>query len=82
MGAHESWSNTIDRTARTQPARSAGPGSIDYWVAKLDPEKFAGATDQQRLDAAESLRKAFYARLAYRSAQARRSKAAAPPDAG
>lgn len=59
MAAHTSWANTEDRTKRTAPARRA-----------LD-EKFlreAGG-DPQR---AESLRRAYYQRLALKSAQSRR----------
>jgi hypothetical protein len=61
LASHESWANTKDRTARTAPGRAA-----------LD-QKFldqAGG-DPKR---AESLRKAYYARLAYQSAKARREK--------
>jgi hypothetical protein len=42
-------------------------------VTKLDPERFANATQQQRLDAADSMRRAHFARLAMRSAKARRA---------
>jgi hypothetical protein len=61
LAAHESWANTKDRTARTANARAA-----------LD-QKFldqAGG-DPQR---AESLRKAYYARIAFLSAKARRAR--------
>lgn len=71
VGGHKSWANTVDRSARTQRVRDAGPGNIDYWLARLDPNKFADATDAQRLAAAQSLKKAHYAELAMKSAQAR-----------
>lgn len=61
IAAHESWAATLDRTARTAPARRG-----------LD-EKFlreAGG-DPKR---AEHLRKAHFQRLALKSAQARRRK--------
>jgi hypothetical protein len=64
LASHESWANTKDRTARTAPARAA-----------LD-QKFldqAGG-DPKR---AESLRKAYYARLAFESAKARKAKSQA-----
>jgi hypothetical protein len=77
IGGLESWSRTPDRAVRTAPARAAGPSSVDYWVAKLDPELFADATDKQKLDAADAMRRAFYTRLAFASAKARK-KAAAP----
>jgi hypothetical protein len=81
FGAYKSWSRTVDRGVRTAPARAAGPGSIDYWLSKLDPDLFADATDKQKLDAADAKRREFYARLAYKSAQARRRRAERPPDA-
>ena len=59
IAAHESWANTEDRAARTAPARRA-----------LD-EKFleqAGG-DPKR---AEHLRRAYFQRLALKSAQSRR----------
>jgi hypothetical protein len=62
IAAHESWANTEDRSARTANARRA-----------LDEKFLAEAGgDPQR---AESLRKAYYARLALKSAQARRNRA-------
>jgi hypothetical protein len=72
IGAHISWSRTIDRTARTAPAR-----------AGLEA-KFLAEADGDPLRAA-SLRKAYYARLALKSAQARRNRrtaTAAPAKAG
>lgn len=78
LGAYKSWARTVDRTARTRNARASGPGSIDYHLARLDPERFAGATDAQRLAAAESARREYFARIALRSAEVRRrSKGAA-----
>jgi hypothetical protein len=62
IAAHESWANTENRSARTANARRA-----------LDEKFLAEAGgDPQR---AESLRKAYYARLALKSAQARRYRA-------
>jgi hypothetical protein len=72
VGALESWSRTVDRTARTAPARSAGPGDVTYWLTKLDSERFANATQQQRLDAADAMRRAHFARMAMASAKARK----------
>ena len=59
VAAHESWAGTHDRSARTANARSAFE---DKFLAQADG-------DPQR---AESLRKAYFARLALRSAKARR----------
>lgn len=59
LGAHESWARTTDRAARTAPARAA-----------LD-QKFLDEADGDPVRAAH-LRKAYYARLALKSAVARR----------
>lgn len=62
IGAHASWANTADRAARTAPARAA-----------LDA-KFLQEAGGDPIRAAH-LRKAYFKRLALRSAQARRAKA-------
>lgn len=59
IGAHESWANTLDRSARTAPAR-AGLDAKFLDQAGGDPVRAA------------HLRKAYFARLALKSAQARR----------
>ncbi|GAB6983518.1 hypothetical protein JCM10369A_00420 [Nocardioides pyridinolyticus] len=59
IAAHESWARTTNRTARTAPARAA-----------LD-QKFLEAAGGDPIRAAH-LRKAHFARLALKSAQARR----------
>ena len=61
FAAHESWARTTDRPARTANARKA---LEDKFLAQAggDPKR------------AESLRKAFYAKLAFKSAQARRRR--------
>jgi hypothetical protein len=59
LASHQSWANTENRTERTAPGRAA-----------LD-QKFLDQVDPQR---AESLRKAYYARLAFLSAKARRER--------
>lgn len=71
LGAHASWANTVDRSARTRQARRRSPSSIEYWLDKLD-DRFADATEAQRRDAAEAAKKAHYQRLALRSVAARR----------
>ena len=70
-GAHKGWAETVDRTARTAPGRRHGPGDIDWHLARLDRERFANATDAQKLQAAEFAKKAYYAELAIRSAKSR-----------
>lgn len=64
IAAHQSWANTDDRSARTAKAR-----------AVLD-QKFLDEADDDPVRA-EHLRKAYYQRLALRSAQARRARKAA-----
>jgi len=71
-GALRSWANTPDRAARTSRARRAGPGSIEYHLERLDSERFAGASEAQKLAAAEAARRAYFAELAMRSARIRR----------
>jgi hypothetical protein len=64
-GGHLSWFNTLDRTARTAPARAA-----------LE-QRFLDEADGDHVRAAH-LRKAFYKDLALKSAKARaRRKAGA-----
>lgn len=75
-GGLKSWANTTDRTARTAPGRRKSPGEIEYWLARLDPERFADATEAQRLAAAEAARKAHFARMAMSSAKARSKRKA------
>lgn len=78
IGGLESWSRTVDRTERTAPARAKSPSVTEYYLDKLDPELFKDATDEQRWQAAEAMRRAYFARLAMRSAQARRRPKDAP----
>jgi len=70
-GALKSWANTPDRTARTRKARSTSPSAIEWHLARLDPERFAEASEPQRRAAAEAGRRAYYAALAMKSAAAR-----------
>lgn len=77
IGALESWARTPDRSARTRPARSKSPSSIEYWLDQLDPDRFVDATDQQKLDAADAARRAYFQRLAAKSVAARRGGDAA-----
>lgn len=61
IAAYTSWANTPDRPARTAHARRAFE---DKFLAEADG-------DPKR---AESLRRAYFARLALKSAQARRRR--------
>jgi hypothetical protein len=72
LAAYESWAKTEDRKARTLPARKARMAKFEQQVypdGVLDPAERA-----LRADAAK---KAHYTRLALKSHQARRRRAAA-----
>lgn len=69
IAAHTSWANTENRTARTAPARAA-----------LDA-KFLAQADGDPVRA-RHLKKAHFARLALKSAQARRRANAGRTQAG
>ncbi len=61
IAAHDSWARTPDRPARTANARKA---LDDKWLAEANGDPVA----------AEHLRKAYFARLALKSSQARRRR--------
>lgn len=71
IGAHESWARTPDRTARTSAGRRA---FLARFEREVDPD--GTLTPEERTRRAESARKAYFARLALKSAQARRGDAA------
>jgi hypothetical protein len=72
IGALISWANTNDRTARTAPARQV---FRDRFMRQAR-ERFGNLPADELARRAEHLRKAHYARMALRSAQARRARAA------
>lgn len=72
IGALESWSRTIDRTARTAPAHSKSPCSLEYHRATVDPNGEMSIADREK--AAENAHRAYMLRLAKASADARRIK--------
>ncbi|MFN8037887.1 MAG: hypothetical protein U0Q07_01635 [Acidimicrobiales bacterium] len=76
IAAHESWARTHDRAARTAAARQA---FRDKFAAEVDPEGVLDPAERARR--VESKRKAHFARLALKSAQARRAKRGGGPDA-
>ena len=70
IGAYASWARTADRSARTAPAREAFNRRFED---EVDPDRILDpATRAQR---AEAARRAYYARMALQSAQARRKAA-------
>jgi hypothetical protein len=69
IAAEESWSRTEDRSARTAPARAA---ALERFEREVDPEGLL--TQAERAKRAEHARKAYFKRLALKSAQARRNR--------
>jgi hypothetical protein len=74
--AHSKWSQVADRTAATEKARKA---FNDRFEREVDPDGVL--SPEERARRAESARKAFYHRLALRSAVSRRKARAARLDA-
>lgn len=70
LAVHSSWAQTVDRSARTAPARQA---LLDKFEADVPAEVTDPAV---RAQMAESARRAHFARLALLSAQARRRRRA------
>jgi hypothetical protein len=70
IAAHESWAKTSDRASRTAKARKA---SLDRFEKQVDPDGTLAPAERARR--AEHARKAYFARLALKSAQARRRAA-------
>ncbi len=73
IAAHESWARTPDRAARTAKARQA---QLDRFERQVDPGGVLPPAE--RALRAEHKRKAYFTRLALKSAQARRKKAGLP----
>lgn len=72
IGAHESWARTENRSSRTLPARQALEAKFEKMV---DPD--GTLLPAERARRAENARKAHYTRMALKSAQVRRRRAAA-----
>ncbi|MCI0386207.1 hypothetical protein [Streptomyces sp. CNQ085] len=75
LAVHTSWANTLDPKSRTAKARAAADGKFERDARALHPD----ASDEQIARVAKHLRTAHYQRMALRSAQARRAKAAVKP---
>lgn len=70
LAAHESWARTPDRSARTAKARAALMAKFE---SEVDPD--GSLSPAERARRAENARKAYYTRLALKSAKARRDAA-------
>jgi hypothetical protein len=75
--AHESWARTTDPGARTEPARRA---LLDRFEREVDPDGVLSPAERARR--AGHARKAYFTRLALRSAQARRRTPAVADENG
>jgi hypothetical protein len=69
IAAHISWANTPDPAARTAAGRAA---FLDRFEKQVDPD--GTLSPDERARRAEHARKAYFASLALKSAQARRRK--------
>ena len=72
VAAHESWARTRDRAARTAPARA---GLQARFIREAREQLGPDATERQVAAAAESARRAHYARLSMAGVAARRAGA-------
>lgn len=73
MAAHMSWARTADPVARTANGRAA---FLDRFEREVDPSGELSVPERKRR--AEHARKAYFTRLALKSAQARRGKERRP----
>lgn len=68
LGAHTSWANTADRTARTAPGSRAAEARFERQAREMHPD----ADDAFVAKVAENLRKAHFTRMGLASAAKRR----------
>lgn len=71
IAAHEKWAATPDRPAATAPARQA----FNARFTREARERYGDLPETQLAERALSLRQAYFARLALKSAEARRARA-------
>ena len=71
IASHASWAKTADPSACTAPARKA---LLDRFEREVDPEGILPPAERARR--ADQARKAYFTRMALKSAQARRKKVA------
>jgi hypothetical protein len=70
VAAHTRWANVDDPTEATKPAREA---FLARFEREVDPEK--KLSNAERTRRATHLKKAYFTRLALKSAKARRARA-------
>lgn len=78
IAALERWAKE-DPVVGTAAARAAGPGSLDYWLTRVDPT--GELEDGERRRRATAAKKAHFGRMALASARARRAKRGSTTDA-
>jgi hypothetical protein len=66
LAAHRSWAKTSDRRARTENASKA---FLERFEREVDPDGILSADIRAQM--ADSARKAFYTKLAFKSTRAR-----------
>ena len=69
MGAYAAMAKH-GRSEMTAAARAAGPSSADYWLKRVDPDGVL--SDVERQTRAADRKRAYFAGLALKSAQARK----------
>jgi hypothetical protein len=75
MAVQKSWANTADPSSRTAKARAAAAGRFEKQAREMHPN----ADEATVARVAEHLRQAHFTELAFKSAKARRMKAAKKP---
>jgi hypothetical protein len=75
IGGHTGWARTVDRAARSAHAQKASPSSLEYHLARVDPDGVM--TPENRAACAKSAQRAYMKTLALKSSIARRQKRAA-----
>lgn len=68
IAVHESWANTADRSARTEPGRAAFLSKFVDEARKRHPE----ADEKTIARVAEDLKKAHFKRMAFQRQKARK----------
>ncbi|WP_433478123.1 hypothetical protein ACQPZP_14480 [Spirillospora sp. CA-142024] len=68
------WAYCPDRSAQTAAARANGPGSLDYWAKKVDPEGVMSDADREK--AAANAKRLFYIELTEKRLAAKRARLA------
>jgi hypothetical protein len=64
IAANVSWARTPVRSERTEIARRSSPGSIDYWLDRIDPDGEMSTEDRRK--AARNALRAYMGQLSQR----------------